>query len=70
MRLRSSLPALLAGAIGLALVALGIVYLIVACENLPGFLGPHAGDTSPRTGLGIITLVLGAGVFGAAFQLR
>lgn len=45
---------LLAGVVGLALLALGIVYLTVKCQALPGFLGPVHGDTSPRTGRGIV----------------
>jgi amino acid permease len=52
--------------VGVALVAIGIVYLVVACENLPGFLGPHAGDTSPRVGLGVLGLVLGIASLTAA----
>lgn len=48
-----------AGTAGLVLIAVGIVYLTVACENLPGILGPTAGDTSPRIGLGVSALVLG-----------
>jgi amino acid permease len=59
MRRRLSIPTVLAGTIGVVLIALGIVYLTVACENLPTFLGPHAGDTSPRTGLGIVGVTLG-----------
>ena len=41
------------------MVGLGVVYLVVACEELPGFLGGTPGDTSPRTGLGVAGLVLG-----------
>jgi hypothetical protein len=52
-------PALLAGAMGLALLAAGIVYLTVPCEDLPGFMGSTQGDTSPRTGLGIAGVLLG-----------
>ena len=50
---------MLSAAVGLALLGLGVVYLTVACESLPGFLGGTAGDTSPRTGLGIVAVVLG-----------
>ena len=56
---------------GLALLGIGIVYLSVACENLPGFLGPHPGDTSPRIGLGIAGVLLGTiSVLAALFVLR
>jgi hypothetical protein len=50
---------LVAGVIGLALLAVGIVYLSVECQALPGILGGTPGDTSPRTGLGIASVVLG-----------
>jgi amino acid permease len=53
---------ILSGVVGVALVALGVVYLTVACESLPAFLGGTAGDTSPRTGLGIVALAVAAGV--------
>jgi hypothetical protein len=55
--LRITIP--LIGALGLALVGVGLVYLIVECQALPAFLGPTHGDTSPRTGLGIAALLLG-----------
>ena len=67
MRLPVRLSALLAGAAGTGLLALGVVYLVVACENLPGILGPHAGEESPRTGLGILALVLGIAALSVAF---
>ena len=54
------------GALGTLLFGIGVVYLSVACENLPGILGPHPGDTSPRTPLGVIVLVLGLGVLALA----
>jgi hypothetical protein len=57
---------LLGGLVGTVLLAVGVVYLTVACENLPGVLGPHAGDTSPRTPRGIVVLVLGIAVLIAA----
>ena len=47
------------GVISLSLLGVGIVYLAVACQNLPGFLGPSPGDASPRTPLGIAGVVLG-----------
>jgi len=52
--------------VGAVLVGLGIVYLAVACQNLPGILGPTPGDTSPRTPLGIGVLVLGLLVLSLA----
>jgi hypothetical protein len=58
---------LLAGALGLTLVAVGIVYLTVECQALPGILGPTHGDTSPRTGLGIACVALGLAVLAAAY---
>jgi len=52
-------PGLLASGVGLALVAVGVVYLTVECQALPGFLGPTNGDTAPRSGLGIAFVLLG-----------
>jgi hypothetical protein len=60
-----SLPRIVAGAagaLGVLLLGVGAVYLSVACENLPGILGPTPGDTSPRTPLGVIVLVAGAAI--------
>jgi len=57
---------LFAGTAGVVLLGLGVVYLTVACQNLPGILGPHPGDTSPRTGLGIVAVVLGVAALVAA----
>jgi amino acid permease len=65
-----AVPVLVAGALGLALVAVGIVYLSVECQSLPGFLGPVHGDTSPRTGLGIVAVVLGVAALVVAFVAR
>jgi hypothetical protein len=62
MRRALTVPVLLAGIVGLALLAVGIVYLTVACQELPGLLGPTRGDTSPRTGLGIVGVLLGVAV--------
>jgi amino acid permease len=59
MRGKVSVVSVLAGTVGVALLAVGITYLVVACEDLPGFLGPHPGDTSPRTPLGIVGVILG-----------
>ena len=65
-----SLP-LVGGAVGVALVGLGVAYLVVACESLPGFLGGIQGDTSPRTGFGVVALVLGLAALGlSAWWLR
>lgn len=54
----------LVGLLGLALLALGVIYLSVECQALPGFMGPVHGDTAPRTGLGILGVVLGIAVLG------
>jgi hypothetical protein len=53
------LPVLVAGALGLALLAVGAVYLTVECQALPGFMGAVHGDSSPRTGLGVVFVALG-----------
>jgi hypothetical protein len=50
---------LLARVLSLVVLAVGIVYLTVECQALPGFLGPVHGDRSPRTGLGIAAVMLG-----------
>jgi MYXO-CTERM domain-containing protein len=55
-----------AAILGVLLVGIGIVYLTVSCENLPGILGPHPGDTSPRTPLGVIATLLGLAVLAVA----
>jgi amino acid permease len=55
-----------AAALGVLVVAIGVVYLSVACENLPGVLGPSAGDAAPRTPLGAAVVVLGFMVLAAA----
>jgi hypothetical protein len=57
--MRRTAASFVSGGLGLALVAVGIVYLTVACQDLPGFLGPSPGDTSPRVGLGVTGIVLG-----------
>jgi hypothetical protein len=65
------IPVFLAGLLSLAILALGIVYLTVECQALPGFMGPTQGDTSPRTGLGILGVVLGlATMIGAIAAAR
>jgi hypothetical protein len=53
-----------AGLLGVAIIALGGVYLTVECQALPGVLGGTPGDTSPRTWLGVACLALGAAVLG------
>ncbi len=53
---------IVAGAVattGVLLLGIGIVYLAVACEDLPGILGPVHGDTSPRTPRGLVAILLG-----------
>lgn len=67
MRREVRFSVLLAGVVGLALLALGIVYLTVKCQALPGFLGPVHGDTSPRTGRGIVGVLLGLTALSFAF---
>jgi hypothetical protein len=57
----------LAGIVGLALVVIGLVYLTVACENLPGILGPTPGDASPRVGLGVAGVLLGVVVLAVVY---
>jgi hypothetical protein len=59
--------ALLSGIAGVLLVGVGIVYLVVACESLPGILGPHAGDTSPRVPLGVACVVFGVIALAVTF---
>jgi hypothetical protein len=63
------IPPLVATAVGATLFGLGIVYLVVACDALPGFMGPTPGDTSPRTGLGVAGLVLGSAALSIAALL-
>lgn len=58
MRTPRLVPLIVTGA-GVGLVGLGVVYLVLACEELPGFLGGTPGDTAPRTTLGIAVLLLG-----------
>lgn len=63
-----SLPVLVAAVLGLALLVLGVVYLTVECQSLPGFMGPSHGDTSPRTGLGVVWVALGLVALAGAFR--
>lgn len=67
MRARVNPLVILAGIVGLLLLVLGVVYLTVECQALPGFLGPTHGDTSPRIGLGIVSAVLGFTALAVAF---
>ncbi len=60
----------LMGLIGAVFVAVGVVYLVVECQALPGVLGPTQGDTSPRTALGILCAVLGVGALALMWLLR
>lgn len=69
MRLPRVVPLIATGA-GIALVGLGVVYLILACEELPRFLGGTPGDTSPRTTLGIAVLLLGLVVLSIGTLVR
>ena len=62
-------PRVLAGVVaivGVLVLGIGFVYLTVACEDLPGILGPTPGDTSPRTALGVVGIVLGLAALAAA----
>lgn len=67
VRGEASLRVLAAGVIGLVLLALGVVYLSVECQSLPGFMGPTQGDTSPRSGLGIACVALGLAALAVGF---
>ena len=69
MRGIARITPLVATGVGVTLFGLGIVYLVVACEALPGFMGPTAGDTSPRTGLGVAGLLLGLAALSIAALL-
>lgn len=55
---------------GFALLAIGILYVSLECQALPGFLGPTRGDTSPRTLLGIAFLALGVLTLIATLVVR
>ena len=46
------------GGLGVIGAVLGVMYLVVACESLPSFLGQVQGDTHPRTALGAVVLAL------------
>lgn len=66
MRNHPRVLAIASGALGILLLAIGVVYLTVACENLPGILGPTPGDTAPRTLLGVVVTVVGLGALTLA----
>jgi hypothetical protein len=60
-------------ALALAAVAaatFGAMYVSVACESLPGFLGGVAGDNHPRTVLGLVLLGLAGVLAIVALTLR
>jgi amino acid permease len=67
VRRRIGFQVLFAVVIGIALLAVGVIYLTIECQSLPAFLGPTAGDTSPRSGLGVVFLVLGVAAFAIAY---
>ena len=50
-------------------MGIGVVYLTVACQDLPGILEPTPGDTSPRTALGVVGIVLGLGALAVALAV-
>ena len=54
---RRAISATLGTAAAVATV-LAVIYLVVACESLPGVLGPVAGDSQPRTKLGAAILLV------------
>lgn len=69
--MRLSYPAAFIGLLGLILLGLGVVYLSVECQALPAFMGPVHGDTTPRTGLGVVASALGlTGLAGAVIAAR
>jgi hypothetical protein len=69
VRREARIPGLLLGVAGLALLIVGVMYLTVECQALPGFLGPTHGDTSPRTKLGIVGVIFGLAVLIGTFVL-
>lgn len=60
MSRRPPTQAWLLGGLVLLAGALGTMYVVVACESLPGFLGKVAGDPHPRTTLGVVLLIFAA----------
>jgi hypothetical protein len=72
---RRAVP-LAGGALAALLVAVGVIYLVVECENIPAPLpGRQAGSTDHRVGFAIVAfvlaaLVLAAGSFGGRLRSR
>jgi hypothetical protein len=59
------------GAATVVLTVVAVIYLVVACQSLPGLLGPVAGDTHPRTRLGAgLLLVAVIMAIGAVLTVR
>jgi hypothetical protein len=54
------------GLVSLLALGLGVMYVAVACESLPGFLGQVPGDPHPRTPLGVALVVLAVVLAAAA----
>jgi amino acid permease len=52
--------------IGLLAVAAGIIYLTVDANSLPSFMGSIHGDSAHRSLRGIVALVVGVLLIGAA----
>jgi hypothetical protein len=69
MRREIRIPELLFGVAGLALLAVGIIYLTVECQALPGFMGGTPGDSAPRWRLGLVGVGLGLAVVASAFVI-
>jgi hypothetical protein len=57
-------------ALALVATALGVVYVAVACQSLPSFLGAVPGETHPRTRLGVALLVLAVAFAATAYTVR
>jgi hypothetical protein len=57
-------------AMSLAATALGVIYVAVACQSLPSFLGAVPGETHPRTRLGAALLILAVVFAAAAYASR
>jgi hypothetical protein len=63
-------------AVAVVFTAIGVVYLVVQCQNIPAPLpGREAGSTTHRIGFAIVSfglavLVLGVGVYGNRLRTR